>query len=155
MTQFLLLGAFFFLIKEQIINKQTTAWHIQNCLLRRECNHSAVGFRGVSSDFNLTHCNEIHIYFFSLVYLKKQTNKFQHISFLKVFISCCLTYIIIWKHKVTLYKYFVFFFFKALLPLLQHRTSRRDATKAGLLSSALLVIRLTATVCRTVSTSGQ
>lgn len=36
------------------------------------------------------------------------SKKLQHISFLQVFISCCLIYIIIWKHKVTLYKYFAF-----------------------------------------------
>lgn len=44
-------------------------------LLKGECNHSAGGFRGISSDFNLTHRDEIHIYFFSLVYFKKNKNK--------------------------------------------------------------------------------
>lgn len=69
-----------------------------------------MGFSGISLDFNLLHCNEFHIYFFSLVYFKKRkTKKLQHISFLKVFVSCCLTHIIIWKPEVTLDIYFAFF----------------------------------------------
>lgn len=49
-------------------------------LLKGEWDRSAVGFGGASSDFNLIPSDEIHIYFFSLVYLKnKNKNKTSNI----------------------------------------------------------------------------
>lgn len=99
------------------------------------------GFRRDLLRLQLLPCNEIHIYFFYFSVLKrKQTNKkLQHISFLKVFISCCRVYIIIWKHKVTFYESFAFY--KALVPFRQHCASRSGATHAELTFTTRWLVR--------------
>lgn len=79
------------------------AWHIQGFLLKEKAvvqQQASVGFPWTSISYDAARFTFIP----SSVFLQK----LQHISFLKVFTSCCLTYIIIWKHKVTLHKYFAF-----------------------------------------------